>query len=101
MLHGLAMFDENNRLIISNRRFREIYGLPEQATARGTVLADMLLTDGRPLMRAPVINGSEPLQERSHVELPDDQAIETQFRVLAGWQLVCRHCRGQPRTRRR
>jgi diguanylate cyclase (GGDEF)-like protein len=36
MRHGLAMFDEERRLVVWNRRFAEIYGLPESLLATGT-----------------------------------------------------------------
>jgi diguanylate cyclase (GGDEF)-like protein len=42
MLHGLAMFDAENRLIVCNRQYTELYDLPEQLTRPGTSLWDML-----------------------------------------------------------
>ena len=39
---GLVMFDPGKRLIIGNDRYREMYGLPEDVTRRGTHLREML-----------------------------------------------------------
>ncbi len=36
MRHGLAMFDRERRLVVWNRRFAEIYRLPEELLAAGT-----------------------------------------------------------------
>jgi diguanylate cyclase (GGDEF)-like protein len=42
MLHGLSMFDTENRLIVCNRQYAELYGLPERLTRPGTSFWDML-----------------------------------------------------------
>lgn len=42
MAHGLSMFDEDFRLIICNRRYAEIYGIPEHALVPGTHLSVLL-----------------------------------------------------------
>jgi PAS domain S-box-containing protein len=42
MSQGLCMFDAERRLVISNRRFREIYGYPEELVRPGTPLASLL-----------------------------------------------------------
>ncbi|MEJ8571169.1 putative bifunctional diguanylate cyclase/phosphodiesterase [Microbaculum marinum] len=39
---GLSMFDENFRLIVCNRRYAEMYALPEELTQPGTALEDIL-----------------------------------------------------------
>jgi diguanylate cyclase (GGDEF)-like protein len=36
MLHGLSMFDAENRLIVCNRQYAEMYGLPPELTRPGT-----------------------------------------------------------------
>lgn len=38
MSHGLAMFNPDLTLAVCNRRFRELYRLPEELTASGTLL---------------------------------------------------------------
>ncbi|MEW6641774.1 MAG: PAS-domain containing protein [Pseudomonadota bacterium] len=42
MSQGLCLFDADKRLTISNRRFREIYGLTEQQAEPGIHVADIL-----------------------------------------------------------
>ena len=39
---GLCMFDGNERLVLCNARYREMYGLPETHTRRGTSLTELL-----------------------------------------------------------
>jgi diguanylate cyclase (GGDEF)-like protein len=39
MTHGLVMFDASQALAVCNRRFREMYGLPEELTRPGTPLS--------------------------------------------------------------
>src|SRR6185295_8623788 len=38
MPHGLSMFDEQKRLIVCNKRYQEMYHLPDELTAAGTPL---------------------------------------------------------------
>jgi diguanylate cyclase (GGDEF)-like protein len=42
MPHGLSMFDADRRLIVCNRRFAEMYRLPQALTEQGTQFADIL-----------------------------------------------------------
>ena len=42
MPHGLCMFDAEQRVVFSNRRFRDIYGYPEGLIRPGTPLKAML-----------------------------------------------------------
>ncbi len=42
MVRGLSMFDADQRLIVCNESYREMYGLPEELTRPGTPLADIL-----------------------------------------------------------
>ncbi len=42
MAHGLAMFDENERLVICNKPYLEIYSLPEEMGQPGTQYQDIL-----------------------------------------------------------
>ncbi|HWP14943.1 MAG TPA: PAS-domain containing protein [Xanthobacteraceae bacterium] len=49
MAHALCMFDKDWRIIVHNRRFRELYKLPPEAVKPGTPIMDMIrfsLTDG-------------------------------------------------------
>lgn len=42
MARGLSVFDDDQRLILCNRRYGEIYGLPESMRRRGTPFADIV-----------------------------------------------------------
>lgn len=42
MLHGISMFDADNRLIVCNKQYAEMYGLPEHLTQPGTSFWEML-----------------------------------------------------------
>jgi diguanylate cyclase (GGDEF)-like protein len=42
MGRGLSMFDANHRLIVCNKLYRDIYGLPERLTRPGTLLASLI-----------------------------------------------------------
>jgi diguanylate cyclase (GGDEF)-like protein len=42
MARGLSMFDAEQRLVVCNKKYREIYDLPEQLTAAGTPLSDIV-----------------------------------------------------------
>ncbi len=42
MARGLSMFDAEQRLIVCNRMYREIFDLPERLTRRGTPLAEIV-----------------------------------------------------------
>jgi len=42
MVRGLSMFDADQRLIVCNESYREMYALPEELTRPGTPLADIL-----------------------------------------------------------
>ena len=44
---GLCMFDNLQRLIISNDAYRELYGIPPELTAPGTTLSEHLQTPRR------------------------------------------------------
>ena len=42
MSQGLCLFDANKNLVVANSRFREMYGLPEEAIRPGTSLSQIL-----------------------------------------------------------
>jgi diguanylate cyclase (GGDEF)-like protein len=42
MARGLSMFDAEQRLIVCNKMYREIFDLPERLTQRGTPLAEIV-----------------------------------------------------------
>jgi diguanylate cyclase (GGDEF)-like protein len=45
MTRGLSMFDAEHRLVVCNKIYRDIYGLPEDLTQPGTCLIDILRYD--------------------------------------------------------
>ena len=51
MGRGLSMFDADQRLVISNKLYREIYGLPEELTRPGTPLLDIVSFHVRKMSR--------------------------------------------------
>src|SRR5262249_31320893 len=42
MVQGLCMFDRDQKLVMSNKRFAEMYDLPADRVRPGTALADLL-----------------------------------------------------------
>jgi diguanylate cyclase (GGDEF)-like protein len=42
MVRGLSMFDADQRLIVCNNTYRQMYSLPDELTAPGTSLADIM-----------------------------------------------------------
>ncbi len=42
MSQGLSMYDENRRLLVCNRRYIEVYGLPEELAQPGTLYDDII-----------------------------------------------------------
>jgi diguanylate cyclase (GGDEF)-like protein len=42
MYHGLCMFDENRRMIVCNRRYADMYRLPEHLQRPGTMLDEVV-----------------------------------------------------------
>jgi diguanylate cyclase (GGDEF)-like protein/PAS domain S-box-containing protein len=60
MAHGLCMFDRNQRLIICNRRYAELYGLTPEQTMPGTTLCAIL--------EARVAAGRAPADAQRYIE---------------------------------
>jgi diguanylate cyclase (GGDEF)-like protein len=46
MTHGLSMFDEDDRLVVANRRYCELWRLPEEMGRPGTHFRDILTAHG-------------------------------------------------------
>lgn len=46
MTQGLCAFDANDRLITCNRHYADLYGLPEELTTPGSLLADFVAHSG-------------------------------------------------------
>ena len=94
MSHGLAMFDADRRLVVCNRRFMDMYGLPDELGACGTPM--------RALVEASVARGNHPdlsvdfiiadyearLSDSASgtfvARLADGRSIELSYQPLAG-----------------
>ena len=106
MSHGLSMFDAEHRLLVCNRRYAEIYGIPNQLTRAGTPL-EMILDHRRgagliepQAMReiAASLRKNEP-SIRVH-ELQDGRAILIKRQPMArgGWVATHEDITEQRRT---
>jgi diguanylate cyclase (GGDEF)-like protein/PAS domain S-box-containing protein len=78
MAHALCMFDKDWRIIVHNRRFRELYKLPPEALKPGTPIMDMI--------RFSLTQGVHSSTEASAQEFFDD----FERRVANGEQVVVR-----------
>jgi diguanylate cyclase (GGDEF)-like protein len=101
MSQGLIFFDADQRLIVCNRRYREIYRLTEEQTRPGTLIDDLVAlraaNDSVPdnMTRSEYV-AQQVAQARSGVrldmvrELRDGRAIALQYRPLpgGGWVLT-------------
>jgi PAS domain S-box-containing protein len=59
MSHGLCMFDGQQRLIVCNRRYAELYGLTEAQTQPGTML--------RAILERRIAAGTDPQDMKNYV----------------------------------
>jgi diguanylate cyclase (GGDEF)-like protein len=60
MPQGLCMFDADQRLIICNHRYAEIYGLPPELTVPGTPL--------RAILERRIAGGAAPVDEEDYID---------------------------------
>jgi len=60
MAHGLCMFDHEQRLIVCNERYSEMYGISPEQTRPGTML--------RSILEARVAAGSSPEDAEAYIE---------------------------------
>ena len=96
MSQGLCMFDRNERLIVCNQRYKEMYHLPDHAARPGTTLTGLLeyrtasgtfsrkIDDYRRALRASMEGGQTTSTE---VKSADGRAIFVTNRPMAdgGW----------------
>jgi diguanylate cyclase (GGDEF)-like protein len=100
MPHGLCMFDADQKLIICNKRYAEIYGLTPELTVPGTPL--------RAVLEARFANGVYPEKDENYIEdriaavaerkplylineLPDGQVIAISHRPLLNGGSIAMH----------
>jgi diguanylate cyclase (GGDEF)-like protein len=101
MPHGLSMFDADQRLIVCNRRYAEMYGLPKLLSERGARLDDIMghrIATGQ----APAdINSftKQQQQQRSgkgeatsyKLPIPDGRTLQVDYQPMLGGGWVTAH----------
>ncbi|HTQ82166.1 MAG TPA: PAS-domain containing protein [Pseudolabrys sp.] len=78
MTEGLCMFDANERLVICNRRYKDLYNVPDDVAKRGRPLAQLL--------EYRIANGSftrEPNQYRQEITTAMREGRTTQAEVAS------------------
>jgi len=100
MPHGLSMFDGERRLIVCNRRFAEMYRLPETLTAPGAMFADIVAYRARTGQAPADAEGYTAsmrqiyeLGQRTNyrVDLADGRTIEVHYEPMHGGGWVVTH----------
>ena len=70
---AFVLWDSENRLVMCNSKYQELYGLPNSAIERGASYDDVMSVGRRPLVRAEVAaEGEEEEGARSYEALLDD-----------------------------
>ena len=82
MARGLSMFDAEQRLIVCNKLYREIYDLPQELTRPGTPLSDIGAT------RRDARNGAQQL---GYIELQRKWIAEHVAEKPCTWQNLYAH----------
>ena len=101
MVQGLAMFDTQYRLVLCNRRYREIYGLSAEQVTRGTTLRQIIehrIANGLDANRAPDEIVDAMLRRRQDAsfeqfvsELSDGRSIAITVQPMADGGTVTTH----------
>jgi diguanylate cyclase (GGDEF)-like protein len=82
MIHGLTMFDGQQRLVVSNRRYRELYSVPEELTRPGTTLE--ALVSFRAANEAPEGTSVEDYKHRMLTFSLEDKSHTSVFELRNG-----------------
>ena len=102
MARGLSMFDADRRLLVCNRRYREIYALPDDLTKPGTSFEEILRhrikigtarrddTEDTLLAGWPLLEPSDKATTLTH-ELADNRVISIAYQALNGGGWVAVH----------
>ena len=100
MGRGLSMFDHEQRLVVCNKAYADIYALPPELTSPGTPLVDIVCYHQRRIRGAEISNDAACEWVREHVarlqqgghreeiqNLPDGRAVRVNYHPLAdgGW----------------
>lgn len=101
IVQGVSFFDGDQRLIVANRRYREIYGLPPEATDPGTSLAaivdhcyaaiENLNCTAREHCRTIEAIARAGQRQRYVVEMKDGRTVSVDQQPLAGGGWVATH----------
>jgi diguanylate cyclase (GGDEF)-like protein/PAS domain S-box-containing protein len=84
MAHGLCMFDSENRLIVRNARYLELFGLSPEEVELGSTLRDILHT----LAKFDIVSGDpEPYMARILSALARGETIQS-YRELRGGRTI-------------
>ncbi|HTS41982.1 MAG TPA: EAL domain-containing protein [Xanthobacteraceae bacterium] len=88
MAHGLCMFDRDGRLLISNSRYREMYGLTAEQAKPGTSI--------RSILQARAAAGNIPKEQQHYVEnriaeIEKSQPYNTLIEVSGGRVYAINH----------
>jgi diguanylate cyclase (GGDEF)-like protein len=101
MMQGLCMFDTENRLVVHNRRFDEMFGAPDSEASRSGPLADKMLRDrGLGEISAQAL-ASDP--DGAGNVLPDGRMILVSRQAIAdgGWVATYEDVTERKRTQER
>jgi diguanylate cyclase (GGDEF)-like protein/PAS domain S-box-containing protein len=87
MAHGLTMLDKDQRLIVGNRRFAELYALPPELLMPGTLLSDLI---GHSIARgvfanAGILKAMQTTLNRMHV----NEVAQRHFKLSNGRVIRC------------
>ena len=82
MDHGLSMFDRNNRLMVANRRFAEMYSLPPAVVVPGVHLLDLV----KFAVKAGVFDGETVIQGTIDTlkAMAHQKSVDRIWRVTSG-----------------
>jgi diguanylate cyclase (GGDEF)-like protein len=109
MPHGLTMFDRNERLTVSNTRYREMYNLTPDQTQRGATLRSVLeaqvLASGRPVdaaiyveQRLALVRRGDPYYAETVMSDGRVLAINHRPRPDGGWVAIHQDITAQKRA---
>ena len=82
MIHGLTMFDGEQRLVVCNQRYRELYGVPASLTKPGTSLEEIVTFRAQNETRSGV--GVEQYKQRLLTFSLEDKSHTTVFELNNG-----------------
>ena len=99
MSQGLCLFDADHSLVVSNARFAEMYGLPDDLRRPGTSLGVLLEHLGTTMVEADVARFASEMRAAAEArtavtfacELADERIVAISAAPVAGGGFVCTH----------